>query len=148
MTLFYKLKGLTLDEQYDQLEQRFGYHTTITHSITFKGSKGHNDMINLIDYIRRNPVECLCNHKVVKYNDYLNQVSYTDNKVDKINLESSNVLKFIFDDGSSIAIRPSGTEPKCKIYVEAVSTSREKADMYEKTLFRDFTLKYNINLNE
>ena len=148
MTLFYKLKGLTLDEQYDRLEQRFGYHTTITHSITFKGSKGHNDMINLIDYIRRNPVENLCNHKVVKYNDYLNQVSYTDNKVDKINLESSNVLKFIFDDGSSIAIRPSGTEPKCKIYVEAVSTSREKADMYEKTLFRDFTLKYNINLNE
>lgn len=148
MTLFYKLKGLTLDEQYDRLEQRFGYHTTITHSITFKGSKGHNDMINLIDYIRRNPVEYLCNHKVVKYNDYLNQVSYTDNKVDKINLESSNVLKFIFDDGSSIAIRPSGTEPKCKIYVEAVSTSREKADMYEKTLFRDFTLKYNINLNE
>lgn len=148
MTLFYKLKGLTLDEQYDRLEQRFGYHTTITHSITFKGSKGHNDMINLIDYIRRNPVEFLCNHKVVKYNDYLNQVSYTDNKVDKINLESSNVLKFIFDDGSSIAIRPSGTEPKCKIYVEAVSTSREKADMYEKTLFRDFTLKYNININE
>lgn len=148
MTLFYKLKGLTLDEQYDRLEQRFGYHTTITHSITFKGSKGHNDMINLIDYIRRNPVDYLCNHKVVKYNDYLNQVSYTDNKVDKINLESSNVLKFIFDDGSSIAIRPSGTEPKCKIYVEAVSTSREKADMYEKTLFRDFTLKYNINLNE
>ena len=148
MTLFYKLNGLTLDEQYDRLEQRFGYHTTITHSITFKGSKGHNDMINLIDYIRRNPVDYLCNHKVVKYNDYLNQVSYTDNKIDKINLESSNVLKFIFDDGSSIAIRPSGTEPKCKIYVEAVSTSREKADMYEKTLFRDFTLKYNINLNE
>lgn len=147
MTLFYKLKGLTLDEQYDRLEQRFGYHTTITHSISFKGSKGHNDMINLIDYIRRNPVEYLCNHKVVKYNDYLNQVSYTDNKVDKINLESSNVLKFIFDDGSSIAIRPSGTEPKCKIYVEAVSTSREKADNYEKTLFRDFVLKYNINLN-
>lgn len=148
MTLFYKLNGLTLDEQYDRLEQRFGYHTTITHSITFKGSKGHNDMINLIDYIRRNPIEYLCNHKVVKYNDYLNQVSYTENKVDKINLESSNVLKFIFDDGSSIAIRPSGTEPKCKIYVEAVSTSREKADMYEKALFRDFTLKYNINLNE
>ena len=148
ITLFYKLNGLTLDEQYDRLEQRFGYHTTITHSITFKGSKGHNDMINLIDYIRRNPVEYLCNHKVVKYNDYLNQVSYTENKVDKINLESSNVLKFIFDDGSSIAIRPSGTEPKCKIYVEAVSTSREKADMYEKALFRDFTLKYNINLNE
>lgn len=148
MTLFYKLNGLTLDEQYDRLEQRFGYHTTITHSITFKGSKGHNDMINLIDYIRRNPVEYLCNHKVVKYNDYLNQVSYTENKVDKINLESSNVLKFIFDDGSSIAIRPSGTEPKCKIYVEAVSASREKADMYEKALFRDFTLKYNINLNE
>lgn len=70
MTLFYKLNGLTLDEQYDRLEQRFGYHTTITHSITFKGSKGHNDMINLIDYIRRNPIEYLCNHKVVKYNDY------------------------------------------------------------------------------
>ncbi len=147
MTLFYKLKNLTLDEQYDKLEKRFGYHTPVTHSIEFKGSKGQNDMINLIDYIRRNPMDYLCGHKVIKYNDYLNQVSYTDDRQEKINLDSSNVLKFFFDDGSSIAIRPSGTEPKCKIYVEAISTSREEADNYEKQLFNDFVLKYNINLN-
>lgn len=147
MALFYKLKGITLDEKYDELEKKFGYHTTITHSIKFVGSKGHEDLLNLMDYIRKNPIDYLCNHKVIKYNDYLNKVSYTLNKQEEIKLDSSNVLKFFFDDGSSIAIRPSGTEPKCKIYVEAVSTSREEADQYEKQLFNDFVLKYNINLN-
>ena len=59
--------------------------------------------------------------------------------------ESSNVVKFIFEDGSSIAVRPSGTEPKCKFYVEAIAASDEEASTYAVNLFRDFCLHYNIN---
>ena len=146
MILFYKLKGYTLEERLDKLHKEFGYHKNVTHSISFTGSKGQADMINLTTYIRENPLDSLCGQTVVRYNDYLNQVSYTrSGESEKINLEKSNVVKFIFSDGSSIAVRPSGTEPKCKFYIEAISSSDEEANEYAKNLFRDFCLHYNIN---
>lgn len=145
MILFYKLKGYTLEERLDKIQKEFGYHKNVTHSISFTGSKGQADMINLTTYIRENPLDSLCGQTVVRYNDYLNQVSYTrGGESEKINLEKSNVVKFIFSDGSSIAVRPSGTEPKCKFYIEAISSSDEEANEYAKNLFRDFCLHYNI----
>jgi phosphoglucomutase len=146
MILFYKLKGYTLEERLDKLQKEFGYHKNVTHSISFTGSKGQADMINLTTHIRENPLDSLCGQTVVRYNDYLNQVSYTrGGESEKINLEKSNVVKFIFSDGSSIAVRPSGTEPKCKFYIEAISSSDEEANEYANNLFRDFCLHYNIN---
>lgn len=146
MILFYKLKGYTLEERLDKLQKEFGYHKNVTHSISFTGSKGQADMINLTTYIRENPLDSLCGQTVVRYNDYLNQISYTrGGESEKINLEKSNVVKFIFADGSSIAVRPSGTEPKCKFYIEAISSSDEEANEYANNLFRDFCLHYNIN---
>lgn len=145
MALFYKLKGYTLEERLDKVQKEFGYHTNETHSISFTGSKGHSDMINLTTYIRENPIDGLCGHTVVRYNDYLNQVSHTKGGTEKINLEKSNVVKFIFEDGSSIAVRPSGTEPKCKFYIEAIASSEAASTEYANNLFRDFCLHYNIN---
>lgn len=146
MALFYKLKGYTLDERLEKLHKEYGYHENKTYSINFLGSKGQQDMLNLTTYIRENPINSLCGHTVVRYDDYLNNVSYyLDGRKEKINLDSSNVVKFTFEDGSSIAVRPSGTEPKCKFYVEAIASSEEEAIDYEKSLFRDFCLHYNIN---
>lgn len=145
MVLFYKLKGYTLEERLDKIQKEFGYHHNVTHSIAFTGSRGNAEMIRLTTEIRENPIHSLCGHTVVRYNDYLNQVSYTKYETEKINLEKSNVVKFIFEDGSSIAVRPSGTEPKCKFYVEAIATSDEEASTYAVNLFRDFCLHYNIN---
>ena len=145
MVLFYKLKGYTLEERLDKIQKEFGYHHNVTHSIAFTGSRGNAEMIRLTTEIRENPIHSLCGHTVVRYNDYLNQVSYTKYETEKINLEKSNVVKFIFEDGSSIAVRPSGTEPKCKFYVEAIAASDEEASTYAVNLFRDFCLHYNIN---
>lgn len=144
MVLFYKLKGNTLDERLEKIQKEFGYHTNVTNSIAFTGSKGHADMIALTTRIRENPIDSLCGHTVVRYNDYLHQISYTHGGSEKINLDKSNVVKFIFDDGSSISVRPSGTEPKCKFYVEAIASSEERANVYAKELFRDFCLHYDI----
>ena len=144
MALYYKLKGYTLDERLEKLHKEFGYHVNRTYSIAFTGSKGQSDMENLMTYIRENPLDGLCGHTVVKYNDYLNQISYSQNSSEKINLDKSNVVKFIFEDGSSIAVRPSGTEPKCKFYIEAIGTSDDDARNLERDLFRDFCLHYDI----
>lgn len=144
MALYYYLKDITLDEQLDNIQKIFGYHDNVTHSKFFEGSKGQSEMLSILDNIRNNPLDMLCGHKVIKINDYLKQKSY-ENKVEKpIALDKSNVLKFFFDDGSSIAIRPSGTEPKCKFYVEAVSPFKEDVEEYGKSLYRDFLLHYNI----
>ena len=144
MVLFYKLKGYTLDERLDKLQKEFGYHKNVTYSIGFTGSKGHKEMIDLTTNIRENPLDGLCGHRVVKYYDYLNQISYTHSGSKKINLDKSNVVKFVFDDGSSISVRPSGTEPKCKFYIEAIASSSEVADSYAQQMFTDFCLHYNI----
>ena len=144
MVIYYKLKGNTLDERLDKIQKEFGYHTNVTNSISFTGSKGHADMIALTTKIRENPIDSLCGHTVVRYNDYLHQISYTHSGSEKINLDRSNVVKFVFDDGSSISVRPSGTEPKCKFYVEAIASSEERANVYAKELFRDFCLHYDI----
>ena len=145
MALYYKLQNKTLDEVYDEIQKTFGYHYEITHSIFFSGSKGNQDMINIINEIRKNPLIELNGHKVTKFNDYLNQVSYSDGQVKKIEgLGSSNVLKFFFDDGSTICVRPSGTEPKCKFYVEAVSDSNAKAIEKETSYYKEFMTKYSI----
>ena len=145
MALFYKLSGLTLEEQYDKIQETFGFHNDFTYSIQFVGSKGQQDMIDLINNVRSNPIADLCGVKVVKYNDYLYGKSYTLGETKDIKLDPSNLLKFFLEDGSSIAIRPSGTEPKCKIYVEAVSTSNEEANSYREKLYEDFKQRYNIN---
>lgn len=146
MALYYKLKNRTLDEVFDEIQQTYGYHRDITHSIFFSGSKGHQDMLDILDEIRNHPLDMLCNKRVIKINDYEKQESYHDGKVTKIlNLDVSNVVKFFFEDGSSICVRPSGTEPKCKFYIEAVADSNEKAIALEEQLFNDFIAHYNIN---
>lgn len=144
MALFYKLQGITLDEQYDKLQKEYGYHENKTFSIAFKGSKGHYEMINLMTNIRENPIDNLCGIKVIRHDDYLNSVSYQNGEEIKINLDSSNVLKFFFQDGSTIAVRPSGTEPKCKFYIEAIGSSDEEAKNLMERLFNDFCAHYNI----
>ena len=66
--------------------------------------------------LRKNKVSTIANYKVVKTEDYLEELE---------NFPKSNVLRYIFEDGSFIAIRPSGTEPKYKIYYSLVAKDKE-----------------------
>lgn len=145
MALYYKLRNQTLDEVYDDIQSTFGFHNEVTHSMFFSGSAGHQQMLDIMDNIRNNPLDSLCGNKVVKENDYLKQISYFNGQTKHIeNLDVSNVIKFIFEDGSTICIRPSGTEPKCKFYVESVSDSNQHAQEKEESLFNNFMLHYGI----
>ena len=145
MALFYKLHNKTLEEQLNEIQEKFGYHHEVTHSIQFKGSKGNQDMLDLMNNIRKNPLDELCGLKVEKWNDYLTQFSHKKKVQERIfNLDASNVIKFFFEDGSTISIRPSGTEPKCKFYVEGVGKTDVEARALEEKLFIAFKEKYNI----
>ena len=126
MALYYDKLGKPLDVVWDELQQRFGYHLDIAYSIEFKGSSGQQAMDNLMDKLHKDPLKELNGVKVIRVEDYLKQEAYENGKVEKIELPKSNVVKLFFENGNTITVRPSGTEPKVKFYIGM--KSKEKLD--------------------
>ena len=116
MALYYDRLGKPLDIVWDELQQRFGYHLDLAYSIEFKGSSGQQAMDQLMDGLHASPLKELDGSKVVRVEDYLKQVAYENGKEERIELPKSNVVKLFFDNGNTITVRPSGTEPKVKFY--------------------------------
>ncbi|MBP5216477.1 MAG: phospho-sugar mutase [Bacilli bacterium] len=127
MALFYKLQGLSLGEAFEKLQERFGYHDAKNVSFDFPGPEGAAKMKELTGGLRENPLKEVGGKKVVQVEDYLKKEITRDGKlVGKIDLPESDVIKLVLEDESTIEIRPSGTEPKIKFYVEAVAKTKEE----------------------
>ena len=120
MALWYHLKGIPLDIAYENLEKKYGYHATKTISVMFEGQEGLREMTSLMDRLHAHPLKEVAGKKIARLEDYQTSLSLDCQSGEKtpITLEKSNVIRMIFSDSSWIAIRPSGTEPKCKFYVE------------------------------
>ena len=127
MALYHYLHGKTLDVVWDELGKRFGYHEDVVYSMSFEGSTGFKRMNDLMNQLHNNPFKEFAGLKVKTVEDYLKQTSTTGDKVKKITLPKSDVVKFIFKNGTTIAVRPSGTEPKVKFYIGVIGTDPEKA---------------------
>ena len=127
MALFHFRNGKRLDEVWDELNRRFKYHEDIVYSMAFSGSEGNKKMKEITSSLRNNPFIILNGHKVVRVEDYLQQKAFENGKTEEISLPKSDVIKLYFDDTSSIAVRPSGTEPKIKFYVGAVDPDKKEA---------------------
>ena len=124
MALYYDKLGKPLDVVWDELQQRFGYHLDIAYSIEFKGSSGQQAMDNLMDGLHDKPLQELDGVKVVRVEDYLKQKAFEGGKEEAINLPKSNVVKLYFENGNTITVRPSGTEPKVKFYIGMKSENK------------------------
>lgn len=135
---FYKYQGQTLLDVLDLIYQKYGYHYEEVVSINLLGLEGSKKINRILDYFR-NYLDDL-GFKFTYYEDYLSQTRYQEDMKTTINLPKSNVLKFYLDDGSWFAIRPSGTEPKMKIYLSIVDNSlakaKEKALMIKERLLK------------
>ena len=108
MAAYYYDKGMSLYEGLQELYKKYGYFKEKTISLTLKGIEGLAKIKEIITYFRENDIEEFNNTKVVDLKDYKKGID---------GLPKSNVLKYFLEDGSWIAIRPSGTEPKLKFYV-------------------------------
>ena len=130
MTLYYKNKGMSLYEALIKLYERIGFFKEELISIELKGKEGQEKIASCIDGLRNSSLSEVDGVKVVTKYDY--KLSLEENLVDgtktEIKLPKSNVLKFILGDGSSFVVRPSGTEPKMKIYSAVRGTSLENAE--------------------
>ncbi|MCI6188711.1 MAG: phospho-sugar mutase [Clostridium sp.] len=130
MTLYYKNKGMSLYEALIKLYERIGFFKEELISIELKGKEGQEKIASCIDALRNSSLSEVDGVKVVTKFDY--KLSVEENLVagtkSEIKLPKSNVLKFILEDGSSFVVRPSGTEPKMKIYSAVRGTSLENAE--------------------
>ena len=121
MAACYKKKGMTLYEGLMNLYSKYGYYKESLSSITFKGKEGMEEMVRLIDGLRSNPPGEVNGIKVTEVRDYLDYNG-------TITLPKENVLQFILEDKSWFCIRPSGTEPKLKIYFSVTGESNDAAE--------------------
>lgn len=146
MTNYYLKQGKTLDIVLDEIMSLVGYHEDRVFSINFFGANGKIQMNNILSSLRENPITSIENSPLVKYEDYKEQKIYDNNKnvIGEITLPKTNLLKFYFKDGSTIAIRPSGTEPKCKFYFGAVSSKKEDCINKTNRMHEELTNYLNI----
>lgn len=121
MTAYYKQKNMSLNEAMFELYRKYGYYKEGLGSIAFKGKEGMDSMRSLIDNIRHNPITELNGVKVAEFKDYM---SYQGT----IYLPKENMLCFIMEDKSWFCIRPSGTEPKLKLYYSVIGNSMEDSE--------------------
>lgn len=121
MAACYKKKGMTLYEGLMELFRKYGYYKESLSSIAFKGKEGMEEMLKLIDSLRSKLPLSVNGIKVSELRDYMNYRG-------PIKLPRENVLQFILEDKSWFCIRPSGTEPKLKIYYSVTGESQEDAE--------------------
>ena len=135
---YYLDQGKTLKDVINNLYVRLGYVYDHQTSIVMPGAEGINNLKKIINDLRENPITNIDNYKVEKYEDYLNLVTIEKGQKTPIKgFDSAEVLKYYFSDQSWISIRPSGTEPKCKIYY--CIKGKDYKEAYDKfTLFSKF----------
>ena len=119
MTTYYYSKGMSLYEGLLEIYEKHGYYKESLKSITLKGRDGLNKIKNIMSYFRECNIKEITDVKVKELKDYLNNID---------GLPKSDVLKFILEDESWIAIRPSGTEPKIKFYIGCKGNTVEQAE--------------------
>lgn len=119
MAAYYYSKGMSLYEGLLEIYKKYGYYKESLKSITLKGIDGTNKIKNIMRYFRESNIKEITNIKVKEVKDYSKGI---------YGLPKSDVLKFILEDGSWIAIRPSGTEPKIKFYIGCKGNSIYEAE--------------------
>lgn len=129
MALYYKTKGISLYEALTKLYEEYGYYKEELISLEFNGIEGVNKINNIMNSFRKD-ITRIDNHNVKEIEDYKLGFAKTleNNNIKNISLPKSNVIKFILEDNSWIVIRPSGTEPKIKIYISARGNSLKSCE--------------------
>ena len=130
MALYYKTQGKNLAEALHDLFEKYGYYKEDLISITMEGKDGQEQIAAMITNLRENMPKELNGVKVVVSEDYKlsKHVDCLAGTSSEIDLPKSNVLKFILEDKSWFVVRPSGTEPKVKIYASVVGKDVVDAD--------------------
>lgn len=142
---FYREQGKNLYDGLQDLFKEYGYFAEKTISQTFDGIKGASQIDSLMAKFRNEAPTKFADYTVTAMEDFEKSAkTFVDGTIETIDLPQANVLKYLLEDGTWIAIRPSGTEPKIKFYIGT------QADTYEKAQQKraDFESAINQFINE
>ncbi len=130
LAAFYKSKGMTLYEGLQEVYKKYGFYKESIKSITLKGIEGVENMKKIMDAFRNGAPEEFGGVKVSESRDYNAGTfkNYKTGEDGKVNLPKSNVLYYVLENGTWFCVRPSGTEPKIKIYFGSKGDSIESAE--------------------
>ncbi|MGN1316037.1 MAG: phospho-sugar mutase [Acutalibacteraceae bacterium] len=124
MAAFYKAQGITLWQFMNSVYEKYGYFFNRLDNYAFEGAAGMQKMADMMESLRNEPPKEINGSKVVWVGDYKTGKT-TDGET---GLPKSNVLSYRMESGDTVIVRPSGTEPKIKIYITAKANSREEAE--------------------
>ena len=125
---FYKKQGMNLYDGLQELFKKYGYFAEKTIALTFDGVEGAKEIEDLMAKFREESPKEFAGYKVVALEDFEKSTkTNADGTVEEIKIPKSNVLKYLLEDGTWIAVRPSGTEPKIKFYIGTQADSQDEA---------------------
>lgn len=126
MAADYRARGMSLAQAMDALYEEYGYYGEHTENVVMPGVDGLRDMQALMARLRNDPPREIAGTKVTRVRDYLDGSARNlqDSSIETVELAGSDVLYFELEDQTSFIVRPSGTEPKIKIYVLASGENR------------------------
>lgn len=130
MAAWYASQGLTLFDALNNLYIKYGWHGEKTHNLIMPGLDGLKDMAKLMANLRTNPPAEIAGVNVIVRKDYQDgtAVECASGNVSRMELSGSNVLRYELADGTTILVRPSGTEPKIKVYILTLGADAAERD--------------------
>ncbi|MDB8558540.1 phospho-sugar mutase [Turicibacter sanguinis] len=136
---YYKQQGQTLYDVLMELYTTYGCYREDLVTITLKGKVGAEKIQSILKEFRENTPTTIANQKIIRVEDYQAsiQTDLTTQNTTDIILPKSNVLKYTLEDGSWFVLRPSGTEPKAKVYIGVISETIQLADEQVKNIKAD-----------
>ncbi|NFA61943.1 phospho-sugar mutase [Clostridium sporogenes] len=142
---YYKTKGKTLIDVLNEIYKKYGYYREKQISLILEGVEGKNRIERMMKSYRETFPKEITGSKLLSYIDYQDRIEYDVIKNDRkpCRIPRSNVLRFFFDDGSWYAVRPSGTEPKIKLYIYTKGKSIENAEEKIKAIEKEVLDKLN-----
>ena len=137
MAEYYKKQGKTLIDALEEIFDKFGVYAAKVKGYTFEGTAGMEKMAIFLKNIRENPPKEFAGYQVLSRADYKTskRVDVKTGEESTINLPSSNVLEYNLEDNLKVIVRPSGTEPKIKVYLTIVTNDKPQIDVIAQKLF-------------
>lgn len=147
MAAYYKTKGKSLYEALEDIYKEYGYYTERTLAYTMPGKDGMEKMATILSNLRNTPPTSVNGLSVVKVTDFLSQTIKESSKGETplVGLPKSNVLRYDLSDNKSyFIVRPSGTEPKIKLYLGTFADSSEEATAIIDGIVKDAEVQFDL----
>ena len=128
MASYFKKNGMTLVDAINALYEKYGFYKNALCNFAFEGEDGMKTMNNIMDTLRHNPPAQIAGFNVIGNSDYKLSVRTDGDVKTEITLPKSNVLEYRLENGSKLIVRPSGTEPKIKIYLSGKGKTKADSD--------------------